>query len=670
MKYRKASKREYKTILDKNVLIPMPDGIDLAADIYKPNKKGVYPAVITYYPYRKDDFLKSYVESRIKYLVERGYVGMMIDTRGTGSSGGYTERMLSDAETQDGYHAIRWTADQEWCDGNVGMMGVSYGGFTSYLLPTKNPPELRAVVPIYANDDWYEASFPGGNFRTFHRAGIYGAMMLAMNSLPPLTDEGRWLEVWNHHLENNQPWLLSWLNNQVDGKIWQESSISKLYEKVNTPMYMIGGWHDIYPAAPLRLYEKINAPKKLLMGPWQHIAPNIGIPGPRVDYLYETVRWFDYWMKDVDTGIMDEPPITIFTREYDKPAPIRANESGFWRTELEWPIKGTENNALFFHSDNRLESSPPEKINDETVYDYDPTVGESLGLYRMGLGLGWGLPLDQRRDEAKSVNYTTNELDDQIEVTGFPKCVIFISSTAKIVTFVVKLSDVSPKGESSLVSRGSMNATHRKSHEKPEELTPNEKYKLEITLDPISYVFKKGHRIRVSISSADFPFIWPTPENAVNRIYTNRDSPSHIIMPMIPKSNKIIEPPFNTYTNTDMLKGEGNISEYSITEDLLKGRKTWVLDYSEDLTVSEKHEVKSSHRMKAELDTSNPANVNVDAVHKMSFRHKNITAEVEASTKIISSVNDFYTTAILNVKLGNAEYFKKKWIESIPRNYC
>ena len=141
-------------------------------------------------------------------------------------------------------------------------------------------------------------------------------------------------------------------------------------------------------------------------------------------------------------------------------------------------------------------------------------------------------------------------------------------------------------------------------------------------------------------------------------------------MPMIPKSNKIIQPPFNTYSNTDVLNGEGNISEYSITEDLLKGRKTWVLDYSEGLTVSEKHEVKSSHRMKAELDISNPANVNVDAVHKMSFRHKNITAEVEASTKIISSVNDFYTTAILNVKLGNVEYFKKKWIESIPRNYC
>ncbi len=288
------SKKKYKTEFKRNFLIPVRDGVELAADLYLPVTTEKVPTIIMYYPYRKDDSLSPDVGARLRYFGERGYAGVLLDARGTGSSGGSTYFMNSAQEQQDGYDAIEYIADQNWCDGNIGITGVSYGGMTSLTVSTHAPPHLKASIPIFsAYDRYLSSSYPGGNMRVI-MTGLYGSMMLASNSAPPYPDEkGRWLEVWNQHLKENEPWFFMYLQNQVQTGPWTENTLLNRIDKINASTFIFGGWHDVYPSTPFKIFDQIKSPKKMLIGPWTHGTPDVAMPGPRIDWMLESLRWFD-----------------------------------------------------------------------------------------------------------------------------------------------------------------------------------------------------------------------------------------------------------------------------------------------------------------------------------------------------------------------------------------
>ena len=326
----------------KHLRIPMPDGICLVGDLYLPECDGRFPVVFDYYPYRKDDASTVFANPRQHhYFAERGYAAIRLDVRGTGGSEGVAIDEYVAQEQLDAVRAIEWMSQQPWCTGNVGMFGLSYGGFNSIQVAMHRPGALKAICPMYFVDNRYteDCHYKGGALQMSFDIGYYGLTMIAFNSMPPLPECARekWATAWEERLKN-EPWMLNWLANQTYNSYWKQGSLCEDYTAITCAVYIFGGWQDGWSYSNLRAFEHLACPKKLLIGPWAHILPDVGLPGPRIDHLHEMVRFFDYWLKGVDNGIMAEPPVTIYVQHFDPPYARRMMTRGFWRHESGWPI--------------------------------------------------------------------------------------------------------------------------------------------------------------------------------------------------------------------------------------------------------------------------------------------------------------------------------------------
>ena len=279
----------------------------------------------------------------------------------------------------------------------------------------------------------------------------------------------RWAELWEERLEQNAPYLLTWLANQKDGGYWRPGSIRGRYHEIKASALLIGGWRDGYCNAPLRTSQHMTAPSKVLIGPWNHSGPDCDTLGPSLAREHLTLRWCDYWLKGIDNGIMDEPDINVYVQTFDAPDAYRTHTSGYWRTERTFPIPGGRTHRLDLGSD--LTPDNPDMARDgNEEYEYRPSVGIAGGLW--SAGVPFGLPSDQRVDEIYSANYTSGPLDEPLEIIGMGRAVVHVSSTAPVMAFVARLSDVAPDGASAQVTIGVLNGTRRSSLTDPEPMEP------------------------------------------------------------------------------------------------------------------------------------------------------------------------------------------------------
>ena len=326
----------------KNIMAPTRDGTKLALDIHVPAGEGPWPVILTYIPYRKDD--QEPLVGMQHHWAQHGYVGARVDCRGTGSSEGANDDEYRPVEIRDGYDVVEWIAAQDWCDGKVAMTGGSYGGFTSVQVAASAPPHLETIIPWNFTDDRYtdDCHYRGGALRCYYDIGAYGSSMVGMNAMPPYPEYSgdRWAELWEQRLEQNNPYLLTWLANQTDGEYWRPGSIRGRYHEIKASALLIGGWRDGYCNAPLRTAQHMTAPRKVLIGPWNHSGPDCETPGPSLAREHLTVRWCDYWLKGIDNGIMDEPAVNVYVQTFDVPDASRTHTSGYWRTEPIFPIPG------------------------------------------------------------------------------------------------------------------------------------------------------------------------------------------------------------------------------------------------------------------------------------------------------------------------------------------
>ena len=285
----------------KNIMAPTRDGTKLAMDIHVPAGGGPWPVILTYIPYRKDD--QEPLTGMQHHWAQHGYVGARVDCRGTGSSEGSNDDEYRPVEQRDGYDVIEWIAGQDWCDGKVAMTGGSYGGFSSVQVAALAPPHLETIIPWNYTDDRYtdDCHYRGGALRCYYDIGSYGCSMVGMNSMPPYPEYSgdRWAELWEERLEQNAPYLLTWLANQKDGGYWRPGSIRGRYHEIKASALLIGGWRDGYCNAPLRTSQHMTAPSKVLIGPWNHSGPDCDTPGPSLAREHLTLRWCDYWLKGI-----------------------------------------------------------------------------------------------------------------------------------------------------------------------------------------------------------------------------------------------------------------------------------------------------------------------------------------------------------------------------------
>ncbi len=479
--------------------VPMRDGARLAVTLYlPPEAAGPQPCILEALPYRKDDLTSSSYSTEYERLRDEfGYAVARLDLRGTGSSSGRATDEYPYQEQQDLAEVIAWLADQPWCDGNIGMYGTSYSGFNSLQLAAERPPALKAVVAIYATDDRHEddVHYMGGALRWLDLID-YCHYMTPMNALPPVPavwGQG-WRDEWRARIDEHEPWLFTWLEHQRRDDYWQHGSIRPAYDDIECAVMLVVGWADGYRNNSFRTMEALRAagrPVELLAGPWAHASTSSSLPGPRIDLVPEMAAWWDRWLRGAPPA-PDRPVARWYARDSHAPAPDLDTVPGVWRAD-QWPTPRSATRNL------SLDAREP--------YAVRPDVG--LAAWNSCAGhLPWGQPTDQRYDDADSLrwDFPVGTLsDDAVEIAGYPRLRLRVTSTEPVATVSTKLCDVAPDGTSTLVTRGLLNLTRRAGTATAEPLVPGEVYDVEVVLEATAWRWLPGRTLRLSVAGVDWP---------------------------------------------------------------------------------------------------------------------------------------------------------------------
>jgi hypothetical protein len=390
----------------------------------------------------------------------------------------------------------------------------------------RRPPALKAIVAIDATDDLYhdDVHFMDG---MMHVDDWEMSQDLA-NAMPAAPDY-RIDEAYFRDRFDQPPWMLVYKHQQRDGPFWDRTALKARYGSIAIPTFVIGGWYDGYRDSVPRMLERVKAPVKAIVGAWDHTYPDEPYPKPGFDGRREMVRWFDQWLKGRDTGILREPRLSVYVREWHPPGPYLETAPGFWRYEDGWPIARIRDRVFYPRPDGSLSAEPSAAaVRDELRYV--PTSGVEAG----GPVLWFGdVAPDQRPTDAFSLVYETSPLEEPVEILGLPKALLKVSADAPLAHWFARVNDVAPDGTVTLVANAGENGAHRESARDPKAIEPGKTFPLEIRLHFTSWIFPKGHRVRLSVSNAQWPMIWPTPYPTTTSLWMGADG-SRLLLPVVP----------------------------------------------------------------------------------------------------------------------------------------
>ena len=397
------------------------------------------------------------------------------------------------------------------------------------------------MISVASTDDRYEddVHYMGGCMLSATQLS-WGSTMFAYNSRPPdpIVVGPEWREQWMERLRDTPAFVEEWVRHQRRDDFWKQGSVCEDFSAIECPVYMVGGWTDAYRNAILRFVAGYRGPCKGMIGPWAHVYPELGVPGPAIGFLQEAVRWWDCWLKGADNGIMDEPKLRVYLPDAVRPEPHTRNWPGRWVALDGWPAAPVEKQVRIL--------SGPGSLGGEALPETELHVSSPEALLAdAGIWGGLGGPIDQAGDQraadGQSLCFDTLEIVDTVDIVGFPVVRLEISVDRPVALAAVRLCDVWPDGASRLVTRGFLNLTHRLGHEHLEDLVPGERYTVEVKLNSIAYSLPAGHRLRLAISTSYWPWIWPSPERAQLTVYSG--AASYLELPVLPKGFPTHAPP-------------------------------------------------------------------------------------------------------------------------------
>ncbi|SMD25014.1 hypothetical protein SAMN05661093_08879 [Kibdelosporangium aridum] len=465
MPVRTETDRHYAVTVRRDVRIPIRErDMTLSGDLFLPEDAGPVPVLITALPYRRDVSAMNGSTTE-RWFASRGYASLLVDLRGTGSSDGSQRPPFDPAETDDALAAIDWAVAQPWCDGMVGMWGHSYGAMTTLRTASAKPSALRAIIAVQGlTDPARDFVHPGGVRGAFSPLGVWAIGNLFNQLLPPLDDYEDPAEQarWRRRL-TAAPYLLDLYRNGPGAPTWEDRAVD--LAAVEVPSLCVAGWRDLFVDGTIRAYERISGPKRLVAGPWMHVMPQ-ECPNTPIDFLGLAKSWWDKWLCGIENGA-DEPAVSVHVM----------GAQPRWLEFPEWPPRGTGR------------TDDVSTWQRWTPQEPDPAVGLQSGLWSTPAGL-FGLPLDQHDDDVHSLCYTSPPLDKPLLISGRPA--VEIGHPWRRVS--VKLTDVDPAGRSTLVTAG---------------IESGAVETLGVGLNPVTYEFAEGHRIRVVLAPSDFPRVWP-----------------------------------------------------------------------------------------------------------------------------------------------------------------
>lgn len=498
----------------ENEWIALPDGRRLAACLWMPVKPGQYPAILEYLPYRKRDGTAPRDETTHTVFAKAGYVCIRVDIAGTGDSEGQFDDEYSEQELTDGECVLQWIAAQAWCDGNIGMIGISWGGFNALQLAFRQPDSLKAVVSVASTSDRYadDIHYMGGclltdNFNWSAQMFAY----LTRPADPKLRPD--WREDWVQRLENVPFSAVEWMAHPTRDDFWKHGSVCEDWSKIRTPVLAISGWGDAYPNTPPALVENLTVACKALIGPWEHRYPHISKVDP-ADFHSEVLRWFDHWLKGVDNGAEHLPAYRTFMQEHDNPTRQYRPRAGRWIAEETWPSSNVRE-ACFYLSDGRITREPG---GGETIVSTPAHVGQNAGYFCPGMRFDNEMTGDQAEDDAHSSCFEL-DISTPLELIGRPRFRFSFSVDKPVAQIMVRLCDVSPEGVSQRITYRPLNLNHVKGFESPELLEPGRVYEAEIALNECAHRLRAGHTLRLALSTSYWPITWTNPEPVSITVY-------------------------------------------------------------------------------------------------------------------------------------------------------
>jgi uncharacterized protein len=633
----------------EHTLIPLRDGTTLAARIWLPDdaEQNPVPAILEYLPYRKRDGTYERDALTHPYLAGHGYAGVRVDLRGCGESSGLLFDEYAKQEQDDGLEVIAWLAAQPWCSGVVGMMGISWGGFNALQIAARRPPALKAIVTLCSTDDRYadDAHYMGGTLLT---AGLewafffFGSMCLPPD---PMLVGASWRSMWLQRLENVPLFFDRWLRHQRRDAYWKHASVCEDYAAIQCPVYAVGGWTDAYKNAIPRLLAGLQVPRKALIGPWAHAYPHFALPGPQIGFLQEMLRWWDYWLKGIDTGTMNAPMLRAWMTDSVKPAAHHEVLPGRWVAEPCWPGPAIIPRRLHLTDYGLRNDVRPLSAR---ALCSPQTVGGCAGNW-IPFGRGHDQAGDQQADDVRSLIFETPPLETAIEILGAASVTLEVASDRPIANLAARLCDVHPSGESLRVSYGVLNLTHRDGHERPAALQSGARYHVRLQLNDTGSVVPAGHRLRLALSTAYWPMIWPSPERATLMFFAGT-----------------LDLPVRAPQATDALLAPLPEPQSAPPErPSLFRRGTLRIERIDRIGLELGTEGKSHYH----VEPDDPLSAVVDLRRTLTMSRQSWKIRVETRMRLASTRNAFLLQAGLRGFEGAKEVCEREWDSTIPRDF-
>jgi len=500
----------------ENIWIPLRDGVRLAARAWLPEtaERDPVPAILECIPYRKRDMTALRDTATHGYIGGHGYACIRLDARGIGDSDGIYGDQFAAQYVDDALDAIAWLAQQPWCSGAVAMFGLSWGAAIALQTAACRPPALKTIVCAAGIDDRYALRYPGGCLATATISGIVAQMSYATRPPDPAIVGPRWREMWMARLGATAPTAEVWLAHPMRSAEWRSASISDDYARIACPTLLSAGWVDpAFAAAMLRTLERLEVPRLGIFGPWAHRYPHFGIPGPAIDYLGETLRWLDFWLKGHDTGIMQEARLRAWLPSGFSTAQVPEERPGRWIGEADWPASRSFQRDYWLGPGGLAGQPQPEfRMDLPSSLLIGSAAGEFMPLF--GSDRGAELPGDQRAEDANSLVFDSPPLDEPLELLGTPLARLVLEADKAAEQVVVRLCEVTPDGRSRRLSWGVRNlalsddlSAPRTAGEVGQSIT------VDIPLFALAETLAAGNRVRIALSTSYWPLIWPAAES-------------------------------------------------------------------------------------------------------------------------------------------------------------
>lgn len=646
--------------------ITMRDGCRLSARTWMPDHATITPAptILEMLPYRKRDGTEARDETTHGIFARHGYVCLRVDLRETGESEGLFDDEYSEQELCDIEDTITWIANQPWSDGNVGIMGISWGGFNGLQVAARSPAALKAVISQSASVDRFadDIHYKGGCQLTENVN--WACSVMSWFSLPPdpHISGDNWRNVWLDRLENTPFLARNWMGHQYRDAYWRHASVCEDFSAIKTPVLIIGGWHDGYRNTPARLLSgKTQGIVKAIMGPWNHKYPHCATPGPRIDFISEALRWWDHWLKGQETGVERDPDCRTYIMNSAPPARSYAYRAGEWYALQHWPSPDSIGEELTLRQGTLAQS----QLNTPVVIQPNADCGTNAGKY---FPYGFGaieLPDDQTDDNLRALCFDGITRDEEHTLLGAPILRLKISSDQTYGQIIARLCDIAPDGRATLITQGMLDLRFRDGFETPTPLLPNTAYAVTIPLDQTAYSLPADHKLQLALSSSYWPFIWPAPGNTVLTIHNGT-----LQLPTIDKQDLPLYHFNDAPSNPPAPLREIRPETETVTRNTKNGTASIRILSDFGSYENTQHDLRHCAKLDEcwSIDTTDVSNARGNIIWKRTMSRETFNVSTCVTAQVISDADNFTLTIQLEAFEGTGLVFSRHFDETFPRD--